>query len=143
MFRPALIALSLTAAAPALAQTFVLPGQAAPNRNQMVCPDLVPTPVTFSVQGSQLHAQFRVRNIGTGAMVAPAWTVTIRIRTGTTQGWGQFEEATVTNLPAGGQSQTFTVIRPVVPSETVVEILGVPGECNRTNNTMYSVFHGA
>lgn len=135
-------ALALMLAAPAAAQQFN--PNMAPNPHGLTCPDLVPTPVTFTANGNQLEGRFRVRNIGTGALNAAPWQVTIVATTRFANGQGQNEQATVMQLAPGAESQTFTLIRPVfATATTTVEIRGVPGECSTANNRSVTRYSGS
>ena len=152
MSRYVLAAVAFILAAPALSQTAgtraqIGPGASVANAQlaaPLTCPDLIPTPVTFTVNGNQLEGRYRVRNIGTGALNAAPWEVLIVATTRFANGHGQNEQATVMQLAPGAESQTFTIIRPVfATATTTVEIRGVPGECSTANNRSVTRYSGS
>lgn len=152
MSRYVLAAVVFILAAPALSQTAGVRAQVGPGTSvanahgasPLTCPDLIPTPVTFTVNGTQLEGRFRVRNIGTGALNAQPWEVLVVATTRYANGHMASEQATVFNLAAGAESQTFTVIRsPAITATTTVEIRGVPGECSTANNRSVTRYSGS
>jgi hypothetical protein len=74
-------AVAFIRAAPALSPTAGTRAEvgagAAPAKAQLAspltCPDLIPTPVTFTADGNQPKGRFRWRDIGTGAVNAAPW----------------------------------------------------------------------
>lgn len=136
------VAFAVMLAAPAATQQFN--PNMAPSPHALTCPDLVPTPVTFTANGNQLEGRFRVRNIGTGALNAAPWQVLIVATTRLAGGQVQSEQATVMQLAPGADSQTFTIIRPVfATATTTVEVRGVPGECSTANNRSVTRYSGS